>query len=77
VDGARANDEVDIRFVDLDIESSQDCTKDLLQIRDISTSVSSRLLVSIDSINGFMTKARLILRLCVLLYTKRARAKEH
>lgn len=39
VDGARRNDEVDIRFLDMDIESSQDCTKDRLQIRDVSFSV--------------------------------------
>jgi len=39
LDGARFNDEVDVRFLDLDIEPSSDCSKDRLQIRDISSSV--------------------------------------
>jgi hypothetical protein len=42
IDGAQYDDQVDVHFVDLDVESSADCSKDKLQIRDVSTSVSPK-----------------------------------
>ncbi|CAG7830105.1 unnamed protein product, partial [Allacma fusca] len=38
--GSGPYDRVDIRFEDIQIESSQDCSKDRLRIRDVSSSVS-------------------------------------
>lgn len=39
INGARFFDEVDITFLDMDIEASPDCQKDRLEIRDLPSSV--------------------------------------
>lgn len=40
IDGASFFDEVDIKFIDMDIQSSPDCSNDKLEIKDVSKSVS-------------------------------------
>ncbi|ODM98815.1 Cubilin [Orchesella cincta] len=41
IDGARFYDEVDISFLDLDIEPAPDCNKDRLEIRDVTSSYTT------------------------------------
>lgn len=42
IEGSRFFDEVDVTFVDMEIEPSLDCRKDRLEIRDVSSSVRNR-----------------------------------
>ncbi|CAL8142101.1 unnamed protein product [Orchesella dallaii] len=41
IDGARFYDEVDISFIEMDIEPAADCSKDRLEIRDVSSSYTT------------------------------------
>lgn len=43
INGARSSDEVDITFIDMDIEAATGCSKDRLEISDVSSTVREKL----------------------------------
>ncbi len=53
INGARSSDEVDITFIDVDIEAAPDCAKDRLEISDVSSTVRETLYTQVEMSNQY------------------------